>query len=266
MANQVLNIAHRGASEYLPDNTLESFDRALAENADMIELDVRKTIDGKLVLFHDWTVNIPSAGSPDTNIPKLVSHASSTKLQESCQRNGYRLAMLDETLEHFGGRLDINIELKAGGYEKDVVDLVNEFGLVDSVIISSFFPWIIKKIKNYDNRFKAGWIIGQEQVILLNRLARPIVSLLFDKIEADSAHFHYEIITPAVIKHFHLRQIPIFAWTVNNEHIFSYLIDMGVDGIITDRPGVLHSILQKETNNMVNQLTGSKLIASFKKA
>lgn len=266
MANQVLNIAHRGASEHLPDNTLESFDRALAENADMIELDVRKTIDGKLVLFHDWTVNTQSVGSPDFNIPKLVSHVSSNELQEHCRRNGYKLAMLDETLERFGNRLDINIELKAGGYEKDVVDLVNKHSLVDRVIVSSFFPWIIKKIKNYDNRFKAGWIIGQEQVILLNRLARPIVSLLFNKIEADSAHFHYEIITPAVVKHFHLRQIPIFAWTVNDENIFNQLIEIGVDGIITNRPRVLHSILQKEMNNMVNQLTGSRLVASFKRA
>ena len=53
MKHDVLVIAHRGASDLLPDNTLESFDRAILEKADMLELDVRKTADGELVLFHD---------------------------------------------------------------------------------------------------------------------------------------------------------------------------------------------------------------------
>jgi glycerophosphoryl diester phosphodiesterase len=266
MANQILNIAHRGASASLPDNTLLSFDRAISENADMIELDVRKTSDNKLVLFHDWTISSYSHSSSEINIPKLVSHTNSEELHNHCQNTGFELAFLDEVLERFGNQVDINIELKAGGYEKEIVDMVNKYDLANRVIFSSFFPWIIKKIKNYDKRLKAGWIIGQEQVILLNRLARPIVSMLFNKMEADSAHLHYEIITPAVISHFHLKHIPIFAWTVNSGSVFDYLIEIGVDGIITDQPGVLRSILEKKSKRMANQLTGSKIAASFKNA
>jgi len=267
MEYQVLNIAHRGASEYLPDNTIESFDRALVENADMIELDVRKTADGELVLYHDWYVRTEPRSLPDLGILTPVSHILFENLRDYCEKEGFRLATLEEVLRHYSGRIGINIELKAGGYEKEIVELVNKFDLVNQVVLSSFFPWIIKKIKGIDSRIKTGWIIGQEQVILLNRLGRIFVFSLFKTTEADSAHLHYEMVTPNVIKHFHVRQIPIYAWTVNQTDIMKRLIEMGVDGIITDIPAVLGSVLKREINSEMDiELADAKLAASGEKA
>jgi len=242
MEYQVLNIAHRGASEYLPDNTIESFDRALVENADMIELDVRKTADGELVLYHDWYVRTEPRSLPDLGILTPVSHILFENLRDYCEKEGFRLATLEEVLRHY-------------------------FDLVNQVVLSSFFPWIIKKIKGIDSRIKTGWIIGQEQVILLNRLGRIFVFSLFKTTEADSAHLHYEMVTPNVIKHFHVRQIPIYAWTVNQTDIMKRLIEMGVDGIITDIPAVLGSVLKREINSEMDiELADAKLAASGEKA
>jgi len=267
MEYQILNIAHRGASEYLPDNTIESFDRALVEKADMIELDVRKTADGELVLFHDWYVRTEPRSLPDLSIPTPISHIRFEDLQDHCEIEGYRLATLKEVLERYNDRIDINIELKAGGYEREVIDLVNKFDLADQVVLSSFFPWVLKKIKDIDAGIKAGWIIGQEQVVLLNRLGRLFVYLLFKITEADSAHLHYEMVTPNVVKHFHARQIPIYTWTVNRTDVMKRLIEMGVDGIITDRPAVLNSILKQEIDSrMAIEFSGAKLATSGEKA
>jgi glycerophosphoryl diester phosphodiesterase len=265
MKPDVLNIAHRGASEHLPDNTIASFDQALLENADMIEFDIRKTADGEIVLFHDWYAGINFNEKPNLNYPRLVSHLAFKDLAHFCENNGFRLATLSEVLNRYGNRIDLNIELKAGGYEKEVVDLLYKFNMNGRVVLSSFFPWVIKKIKDIDPKIKTGWIIGQEQVILLNRLARPMVSLLFKNLQAESAHLHYEIITPAIIQHFHSRRIPIYAWTVNEIGIMQMLIKMGIDGIITNRPGTLDSVLnEKKTAPIKSHITNLDLADSGK--
>ncbi|MCP4580320.1 MAG: glycerophosphodiester phosphodiesterase [candidate division Zixibacteria bacterium] len=245
MKRDVLVIAHRGASDFLPDNTLESFDQAILEKADMLELDVRQTADGQLVLFHDWYMKRPANNSHTPAISRPVSHALFEQLQSACEERGIILATLEEILARYGNRININIELKAGGYEKKVVEMVRKYGLGGSVVLSSFFPWVIMKLKDIDSSIRTGWIVGQEQVVSANRLARAILSFVFGKVKADSAHFHYEIITPEIIHRYHSRDIPVYAWTVNDTDVMSHLIKLGVDGIITNKPGQLNSIINE---------------------
>jgi len=266
MNHQILNIAHRGASEYFPDNTLESFDQALRESADMLELDVRKTVDGRLVLFHDWYVMAGPNDEPDMRVTRLVSHVSYDELQAACEAMGFRLATLAEVLARYKNRIGLNIELKASGYEEDVADQIRELGEVENVVVSSFLPWVIAKIKNIDARIKTGWIIGQEQVILLNRLARPVVFMIFKELEAWSAHLQHEIAAPSVVGQFHKRGIPVYVWTVNDPAAMRELVDMGVDGIITNRPGVLHSVLHPVTAGPIAPNESAARIPTAEKA
>lgn len=243
MRKNPLIIAHRGASEFLPDNTIKSFDRAIAEKADMIELDVRKTADGKLVLFHDWHLPVSRRHRQDWSVTRLVSHTSAAEIQEYCVQRGYELAYLDQVLERYGGRIDLNIELKAGGFEPELLELIGNYDLLDTVTLSSFFPWVLKKVQNLNQKVKTGWIVGQEQIIYLNRLARTFFRMLFALSGADSAHLQYEIVTPEVLRYFQARRVPVYVWTVNDPSRMEYLARMGVDGIITNRPGRLHSLL-----------------------
>lgn len=243
MKKNVLNIAHRGASAFLPDNTIESFEQALVEKADMIELDIRKTADGEIVLFHDWYVK-PDRFSPlSLGLTQPVSHISFKELSEFCEMKGFRLASLEEVLQQFGGCIGLNIELKAGGYECEVLDLVKKYNLKNSVVLSSFFPWVIKKVKDIDEDIKTGWIAGQEQIIYLNRLIRPWIGLLFKMTGADTVHLHSEILNPEVVRRFHSYSIPIYAWTVDSIDVMRWLIELSVDGIITNRPGQLCTLL-----------------------
>lgn len=246
MIRKMLVIGHRGASDLLQDNTILSFDRALIEKADMIELDVRKTADGQLVLFHDWYLSLRCNAYKGAGVSRMVSHASFDQIRECCTENGFQLATLEEVLSRYGNRIGINIELKAGGYEKEVLDLVYRYDIRDTVVLSSFAPWVVRKLKDLDNSVKTGWIVGQERILKANRGARIIMSWIFERLGADSAHLHYEIVTPEVLDRFHSRGIPVYAWTVNDIEDMKHLIEIGIDGIITNKPGALRSLLSEE--------------------
>lgn len=70
MNKNILVIAHRGASAHLPDNTIDSFDQALVEKADMIEMDVRQTADGYLVMYHDRYIPSTGGSMPEAGVPR----------------------------------------------------------------------------------------------------------------------------------------------------------------------------------------------------
>jgi len=246
MIHNFLNMAHRGASKYLPDNSFESFDKAIADKADMLEMDVRKTSDGELILYHDWLVVTGKREEPDFRIPRLASHVSYKEYQNLYNDLVLTPIRLEDILRRYGEHIKLNIELKAGGYEKDVIVMLEKYDLCDRVILSSFIPWVIKNINVINNRIKTGWIIGQEQVLLLNRLARPGAFYIFNKLLATSVHLQSEIITQPVVEQFHNRNIPVYGWTVDDKAELLRLIKIGVDGIITNCPDRLHSILNSD--------------------
>jgi len=248
---------------FLPDNTIDSFNQALIEKADMIEMDVRKTADGKIVLFHDWYVKPRRINPLDFSVTRPVSHISFKELSDFCEVEGFGLISLEEVLQQFGDRIEMNIELKAGGYEHEVLNLVKKYNLTGDVVFSSFFPWVIKKLKDIDNNVKTGWIVGQEQVIYLNRLARFWIEPVFKITGADSVHLQYEIITSGVLQRFQSHNIPVYVWTVNDTDTMRHLIELSVDGIITNVPGQLYSLLNgKPVSEKMLLLPGSELAAT----
>jgi glycerophosphoryl diester phosphodiesterase len=237
MVKKVLVIGHRGASAYLPDNTIESFRRAVIDGADMIELDVRKTADGELVLYHDWYLDTAFG------VSKPAALATYKELSEYCRDRGFQITRLDEVLSEFSEKIALNIELKAGGYEQDVLDTLSRYNMSAGVVLSSFFPWVILKLKSIDNKIKTGWIVGQEQVLFLNQFGGPFVEMFFGLMKAESVHLHYKIITASLVRHFHDRGFSVHAWTVDDIDLINKLIEIDIDGIITNKPGQLRALL-----------------------
>jgi len=238
MQNIITIVGHRGASAYLPDNTIESLDQALQEKADMVEFDVRQTRDGELVLFHDWNV------MTDEGLALPVASVDYGELKRRCRAKGFELARLEDVLIRFGGKLKLNIELKAGGYEEAAAEMVARYIDPEEVVFSSFFPWVILKLKHLDKTIRTGWIIGQEQVLFLNRFGGPFVGNLFKLCRADAAHLHYKIITRRLIDKLRRQGVPVYAWTIDDFRVALQLAEIGVEGIITNRPGELRSYIQ----------------------
>ena len=138
-----MNIAHRGASSYAPENTFAAYDKALAMGTNYIELDVHLTSDDHIVIIHDDTVDRTTNGTgPVSNFTLNELRALDAGAWFGPKYKGEPIRSLGETLEHYKGRLYFHIEIKArkvtGGLARRTIDMVRGYGLTDSVAITSF--------------------------------------------------------------------------------------------------------------------------------
>ncbi|MGH7791719.1 MAG: glycerophosphodiester phosphodiesterase, partial [Thermodesulfobacteriota bacterium] len=134
-------IAHRGASAYEPENTLRSFKRAMEMGAEMMELDVRFSRDGHLVIIHDKKVD------RTTNGRGLVREMTLRELKNLDAGKGEKIPTLEEVFDLGKGTIRYVLELKDRGVEEEVINLVRDKGLIEDVFIASFHGDLIKRAK-----------------------------------------------------------------------------------------------------------------------
>lgn len=140
----ILNIAHRGASAYAPENTFAAFDRALELNVSHVEMDVHLTRDGHIVVIHDDRVDRTTDGTGSVAERTLAElRALDAGSWFGAKFTGERIPTLDEVLQRYKDRLYLHIEIKARpaatGLASRTVDLVRRHGVSDSVTIISFW-------------------------------------------------------------------------------------------------------------------------------
>jgi glycerophosphoryl diester phosphodiesterase len=165
-AQRPLVLAHRGALQEAPENTLPAFRLALEQGADGVELDVRLTRDGQPIVFHDATLNRTTDGRG------LVARATLSELRRldagamfGPAFAGTRLCTLGEALETLSSAKLVNIELKGpsgpgGQLERQVLEAVEEAGARDRVVLSSFGPTKLKRLRRIDRQVAAAWLHG----------------------------------------------------------------------------------------------------------
>ncbi|MBM4413353.1 MAG: glycerophosphodiester phosphodiesterase [Chloroflexi bacterium] len=226
-------IAHRGASAYAPENTLKAFDLAADMGADMCELDVGLTADGKLAVFHDDTTG--RWESQDRPIGQLTM----AQMQQLDIR-GERVPELSAVLDLARARgMRLNVELKHAGMAAKVLAAINDAQMHDAVIISSFYPQALIEIRQHDPVIQMG-------LLMYNQGWEPSVYTDATAMRATLAQFACQAWHP----YFNLDQIDVVAplvqaeyavnvWTVNDDADMQRFIDLKVHGIITDMPDVL---------------------------
>jgi glycerophosphoryl diester phosphodiesterase len=220
-----LILGHRGSPRTEHENTLASFERALADGADGIELDVRCTADKVLVVHHDETL---SSGEV------LRSHAFSI-LSAATRANGYELAKLEDVLALAAGRGFVNLEIKEQGFEEQLVQMAERLLPPDTFALSSFSQRLVWYLRTRWN-VPVFLIVEGDRELALN------MSLV---LIGDASGIAYESshITEDVVKTFIENRLPIFAWTVNDLAEARQLADWGLTGLITDIPGELKRAL-----------------------
>ncbi|MBP1697142.1 MAG: hypothetical protein H6Q41_2330, partial [Deltaproteobacteria bacterium] len=107
-----LIIAHRGSPNHAKENTIESFEKAMASGADMIEFDVRRTRDNVLIAFHDESIQ--SHSTKDLTFEAMSQMA---------RHQGFEIPTVEEVLKWSRGKIKLDVELKEEGYEKETVEL-----------------------------------------------------------------------------------------------------------------------------------------------
>jgi glycerophosphoryl diester phosphodiesterase len=236
--NALLNVGHRGAAAYAPENTAASFDMAIKCRADMIEFDLRRIADGNIVLFHDRYFRLQSGDR------KAVSKARFAEMERYAARNNFKIATFEEILRRYGQMIPMNIEIKIGGLEREIVSLVRRFPPAFSPTISSFYPWILNRIRHIDDDIRTALIVGQNGI---NLLAKPMLGKLIASLDISAVHLQNSIISKSLLTSLRRARIAIAVWTVDKPEEMKKMIRLGVDNIITNKPDLLYDVCLEMT-------------------
>jgi len=221
-----LKIGHRGAKAYEPENTIRSFMKALELGVNAIELDVRRTKDGEIVVIHDAEVD------RTTNGKGLVSELTLSEIKQLSTDKGEKIPTLEEALDFLDRRVKILIEIKEVGIEGKVLDVVRGKGLEDNVIVISFHEEALRRIRELSDKVETGLIYVKHK--------DPIGAAL--SLKAQYLLPLYRFIRSAFVKKAHEKGLKIIAWTINTIEEAQEYANKGVDGIASDKPDILRMI------------------------
>jgi glycerophosphoryl diester phosphodiesterase len=243
--SQPLVIAHRGSSTYAPENTLVAFELAAEQEADAIELDVDLTRDGQMVVMHDATINRTTDGQgyvADLTLEEI--RRVDAGAWKSAEFKGERVPLLEEVFEAVGQRLLINVEIKdmtllGNDVEAQVAALIAKHNLIDRVLISSFNPLALRRVKHIDKRLACGLLVAPDLPIWLREAwLAPLIPGL------NARHPHHSQVNKPVVDRFHAQGLVVIAWTVNQAGIAHAMAQAGVDGLIGDDPVLIRETLE----------------------
>ncbi|MFW9919896.1 MAG: glycerophosphodiester phosphodiesterase [Candidatus Thorarchaeota archaeon] len=224
-----LVIGHRGAPKVALENTLQSFQAAIAMSVDMFELDVQMSADGRLVVFHDYDfVRL-------ANDERMLSDLTYSDIKKINIGGGASAPLLEEVLELAKGRAQVNIEIKSPDVEEVLLHVVKEKGMLDDIIFSSFFHGFLTIIREIEPRARIGLLYNQ-----------PIENVVeYAKgLDADAINPLYLTVEPSIVEEAHAQKLNVYPWTVNTQETMVELIKMGVDGIITDVPDICFEVIR----------------------
>jgi glycerophosphoryl diester phosphodiesterase len=225
----VLVIGHRGAAALARENSLSAIEAAAAHNVDAVELDVMRGAGGTLVLAHG---------------PEIAPDA----------------ATLDDGLV-LAGRLGLTVQLdvKVRGIESGVIDALRRHDLLERSFVSSFSlpiladfavaaPALPRSFTYPEDRFGVTGLrllrpavrsgLAVLRVALPRRLPRWLGS-----VGANAATLNWTVVTPAAIAACHRLGAAVYVWTVNDRAVARTLVESGIDGIITDDPGIVAGLV-----------------------
>lgn len=231
----MINYAHRGASEYAPENTKSAFYLALIQGANGIETDVRRSKDGELILFHDKILDNVTDGKGDVN-DLTLQELKCLKVFGNCATDFYdRILTLREFLSCFAN-YDIHfaIELKDSDLEEDVLRLVEEFGIQDRITITSFEFAYLSKVKQICPDTRIGWLVKEPDEEHIQQL----LSIGGEEICPDA-----KSITDESLQRWRDAGLGVRAWGVPGKRALKKLCDLGVDGMTVNYPDRLYQYI-----------------------
>jgi glycerophosphoryl diester phosphodiesterase len=223
-----LIIAHRGDSSRALENSLDAFRLALSIPVDMIEFDIRKSRDNVLYVMHDKVTGRTADGNLD------IEKALSDDISRLRLKNGEALPTLSDVLSLVHGKAGLNIEIKSEGAGALIAAHLVGSGYRGQVLLSSF---------------KEQEVIGVRRVMPNVPVAGIFDTFIPAEVGAYKAKgYHFislnrKTVTRELVDLCHRQNIMMYVWTVDDESDMEKLISWGVDGLYTNKPGLLNSIV-----------------------
>ncbi len=242
---KTLNIAHRGAARQAPENTMASFSKACEIGADGLEFDVQLSRDSIPVVIHDEMLE------RTTGSQGLVKDYTLSELQSldaggwfAPEFKGIAIPTLEEVLDEFkNSKLLFNIELKSGiilypGLEEAVLKMIADRKLEERTVVSSFNHYSLVTCRKINPEVRTG-------VLYMAGLYEPWNYAR--TLGCYSVHpLFYNLQIPDLVQGFKKHNLPIFAWTVNEEKYMKMMVMAEIEAIITDFPELLKDLLDSE--------------------
>jgi glycerophosphoryl diester phosphodiesterase len=217
-----LRIGHRGAAALAPENTLESFERALELGVDGIEFDVVSADHKNLVVAHD----LGGSGPP-----------------------------LHEALDFFAARDTIlQVDLKAHGHEEELVRALREHNVLERTLVSSFHLRSLRALQHIEPALQRSFTYPEDKLGIakyramhhpirvglhvMRRLLPRRLGAMLALADASALTLIYTVVTRDIVDVCHARGVAVWAWTVNDAGTAASLGEMGADAIITDDPRI----------------------------
>ncbi|MGW5411761.1 glycerophosphodiester phosphodiesterase family protein [Actinomadura geliboluensis] len=265
---RILDVAHRGASAYAPENTLAAFKLARAQNADMFELDVQETKDHKLVIMHDTTLARTTNAEqvyPDRKPWKVADFtlAEIEKLDAGSwfakKYAGERVPTLPRVLTAMRGQgLGLLLEIKSPdlypGIEKRIAAALRRspswlrYDPTERRLVVQSFDWgSVRRFHAVLPKVPTG-LIGTPKAAELKKLAKY----------ADQINPKFGDVTASFVKKVHAARMDMLTWTIDDRGDMEKAVKLGVDGIITNKPDVLRHVLQTSRTAQAGHLAAGQ--------
>ncbi len=235
----VIIIGHRGASNLAPENTLKAFKKAIELGADCIEFDILETKDGEIVVSHDEEI------SKLTGQHGYIRNLTFKELKSYDFGEGEQIPSFEELIELTKGKISLNCEVIVEGISNKVINILQKYDIIDSVLVSSFkhqellkfqkiYPTIkLAFLEHYGYKTPCPWEVRKQwiQFCIDNNLY--------------AINPFYALVDQQFVELAHDNEIKIFPFTVDTVPTMRKLIKLGVDGLITDDIVKAKTVLSK---------------------
>lgn len=261
MSQSFLRMGHRGAAAYATENTLSSIQSAIECGVDMVEIDVRKTRDGVLVLAHE-----PFLKGQGNKVK--VARATYQQLKKVCLPGGEVVPTLEEALLFMRGKTQVNLDVKVGGIEDDLVGLVKRLGMESQVMFSGLNKSYLRKIKKLNPglyvtlsfpssiltqvyyvrwlqpflRYLAHRHRAMSPIHFVMRQILPFTLRRLAREQFDAVIIRAPFISSKLVEVAHQREWKLYAFPADKPQEVAKLQKLGVDGIGSNKPDVLSDL------------------------
>lgn len=230
--------AHRGGSEEAPENTLESFRYAIEVGSSYIETDVQLSADGIPYIFHDDDL------SRLLNMDVTFNSLHSNQIEELKLFGSYQIPKLETALTQFPNAL-FQIDLKTDEVALPAMKVIESLNAFDRICIASFSSNRLQKVRKEFP--ETCFSMGPNEILnlLLSSFGLYNKKVFGDCLQVPIYQYGIKLVTRRFVKYVQSIGLKIHVWTINDVKTMEKLIDLDVDGIITDRPKLLKEVLSK---------------------
>ncbi len=226
--NKIIIIGHRGANNIAPENTIKAFKKAIELQADCIEFDILETKDGEIVVCHDEEI------SRLTGHHGFIRELTLEELKTFDFGEGEKILTFEELIELTKGKINLNSEVIVKGIAKKVVDITKKYGIIDSILVSSFKHQELLEFQKINPTIKLAYLENNNYKSSSTwKEKEQWIRFCIDH-NFYAINPFYPLVDQQFVDFAHNNGIKVFPYAVESAPAMKKLIKYGVDGIITD--------------------------------